>query len=47
MEKQKRGRKLLFIEDDAVTLSIKVPSKQKETIHKMVLAFRKQYEIKR
>jgi hypothetical protein len=47
MEKQKRGRKLLFIEDDAVTLSIKVPSKQKEQFRQVVLAMRKQYEIKK
>ena len=46
-EKQKTGRKQLFIEDEAVTLSVKVPAKQKEQFRQVILAMRKQYEIKK
>ena len=47
MEKKKSGRKNVFIDDEAVTLSIKVPSKQKEVFRQTLLAMRKHYEIKK
>lgn len=46
-EKQKVGRKNVFTDDVAVTLSVKVPSKQKEQFRQVILAMRKQYEIKK
>lgn len=46
-EKKKTGRKLIFKDDVAETLSVKVPSKQKENIKQVILAMRKQYEIKK
>jgi hypothetical protein len=46
-EKKKAGRKQVFKDDEAVTLSVKVPSKQKEQFRQVILAMRKQYEIKK
>ena len=43
-KKSNAGRPQIYIDDIGVTLSIQVPSKQKETIKKMVLAFRKDFE---
>lgn len=41
------GRPQIYIDDIGVTLSVQVPSKQKEIIRKMILAFRGQFEIKK
>ena len=46
-EKQKVGRKQAFVDDIAVTLSVKVPSKQKEQFKQVIIAMRKQYELKK
>lgn len=42
----KKGRKQIYIDDVGVTLSVQVPSKQKEQFRQVLLAIRKQYEIK-
>lgn len=41
------GRKQIYIDDVGVTLSVQVPSKQKEQFRQVLLAMRKQYEIKK
>ena len=46
MEKKKSGRKNVFIDDEAVTLSIKVPSKEKERFREIILALRIPYLLK-
>lgn len=45
--KSDAGRPQIYIDDIGVTLSVQVPSKQKEIIRKMVLDFRKKFEIKK
>ena len=47
MEKKKSGRKNVFLDDEAVTLSIKVPSKQKEVFRQTLLALRIPYLLKK
>ena len=47
IENKKRGRKEVFTNDVAVTLSVKVPSKQKELFRDALLAMRKPFEIKK
>ena len=47
MEKKKSGRKNVFIDDEAVTLSIKVPSKEKERFREIILALRIPYLLKK
>jgi hypothetical protein len=44
-KKSNAGRPQIYIDDIGVILSVQVPSKQKEIIRKMVLAFRKQFLI--
>lgn len=46
-EKQKVGRKNAFTDDESVTLSIKVPKKQKEYFRQVLLGLRKPFEIKK
>ena len=41
------GRKAIYNDDVGVTLSVQVPSKQKEQFRQVILAMRKQYEIKK
>lgn len=45
--KSDAGRPQIYIDDIGVTLSVQVPSNQKVIIRKMVLDFRKQFEIKK
>jgi len=45
--KSNAGRKPKFIDDIGVNLSVTVPSKQKDNMKKVVLAMRKEYEIKK
>jgi len=45
--KSDAGRKQIYIDDVGVTLSVQVPSKQKEIFKQTLLAMRKNYEIKR
>jgi len=44
--KSNAGRKPIYIDDIGVTLSVQVPSKQKERFRETLLALRKPYEIK-
>lgn len=44
--KSDAGRKQIYIDDVGVTLSVQVPSKQKEIFKQTLLAMRKNYEIK-
>ena len=46
-EKKLAGRKNIFTNDHSETLSIKVPSKEKERIKQVILALRKPFEIKK
>jgi hypothetical protein len=43
--KSNAGRKQIYIDDVGVTLSVQVPSKQKEVFKKVLLEMRKPYEI--
>lgn len=45
--KSNAGRKAIYIDDVGEILSIQVPSKQKENFKQVILAMRKQYEIKK
>ena len=45
--KSAAGRKQIYIDDVGVTLSVQVPSKQKEVFRQTLLAMRKPYEIKK
>ena len=45
--KSDAGRPQIFINDIGVTLSVQVPSKQKEVFRQTLLAMRKHYEIKK
>jgi hypothetical protein len=45
--KSDAGRPQIYIDDVGVTLSVQVPSKQKEQFRQVLLAMRKQYEIKK
>lgn len=45
--KSSAGRPKIYIDDFGVTLSVQVPSKQKEQFKQVILAMRKQYEIKK
>jgi len=45
--KSDAGRKSIYVDDVGVTLSIQVPSKQKERFRETLLALRKPYEIKK
>lgn len=46
-KKSNAGRKGLYIDDVGVILTVGVPSKQKESFKKVVLAMRKEFEIKK
>ena len=46
-KKSNAGRKPIYIDDVGVTLSVQVPSKQKERFRETLLAMRKPYEIKK
>lgn len=41
------GRPSIYIDDIGVTLSVQVPSKQKVYFRKVLLAMRKEYEMKK
>ncbi len=45
--KSDAGRPQIYIDDVGVTLSVQVPSKQKERFRETILALRKPYEIKK
>ena len=45
--KSNAGRKSIYVDDVGVLLSVQVPSKQKENFKQVILAMRKQYEIKK
>lgn len=45
--KSNAGRKTIYIDDVGAILTIQVPSKQKENFKQVILAMRKQYEIKK
>lgn len=45
--KSDAGRKPIYIDDVGVTLSVQVPSKQKERFRETILALRKPYEVKK
>jgi hypothetical protein len=45
--KSNAGRKSIYIDDVGVILSIQVPSKQKEQFKQVIIAMRKQYEVKK
>ena len=45
--KSNAGRKSIYVDDVGVLLSVQVPSKQKESFKQVILAMRKQYEIKK
>lgn len=44
--KSDAGRPQIYIDDIGVTLSVQVPSKQKDQFKQVLLAMRKQFEIK-
>jgi len=46
-KKSNAGRPTIYIDDFGVILSIQVPSKQKENFKQVILAMRKQFEIKK
>jgi len=46
-KKSNAGRKTIYADDIGVTLSVQVPSKQKEKFRETLLAMRKPYEIKK
>ena len=45
--KSDAGRPSIYIDDVGVTLSVQVPSKEKERFRETILAFRKPYEVKK
>lgn len=45
--KSDAGRKAIFADDVGVTLSVQVPSKEKERFRETILALRKPYEVKK
>jgi len=45
--KSNAGRKSIYVDDVGVVLSIQVPSKQKEQFKQVIVAMRKQYEVKK
>lgn len=45
--KSDAGRPSIYIDDIGVTLSVQVPSKEKERFRETILALRKPYEIKK
>ena len=45
--KSDAGRPSIYIDDVGVTLSVQVPSKEKERFRETILALRKPYEIKK
>ena len=47
VRKSDAGRPSIYIDDVGVTLSVQVPSKQKENFRQVILAMRSQYEIKK
>lgn len=45
--KSDAGRPSIYIDDVGVTLSVQVPSKEKERFRETILALRKPYEVKK